>query len=441
MKIGDPEGKDTVTSWERLLARERAARVRAELAEMRMSRLQNITAELSRASTPLQVADVVLTQGLAALRADAGYVVLVKEGGEVEVLHAPGYPDETMERYRRISAGDRLPVIDCIRSSRVLIFESPAAMQASYPEGPSLGWAKTWVCLPLVAGERTLGALGVTYRNECRILDKDRRFMKTLADQCAQAMERARLYEAEQRARLLREEVMAILAHDLRSLLTSILLSASILDRSTPADEAGHEVRRRAQRIKRTAERTSELLQGLLDAASIEAKRLALDAQPCGVGALVAEVVETLSPLAEEQSIRLRSCLPGGPLEVLCDRSRVAQALSNLVCNALKFTPRGGEVTVGAERAGISVRFLVTDTGIGIKPEELPHLFDRYWQARSTRSAGAGLGLYIVKGIVEAHGGRIMVESVPGSGTTFSFTLPAASDADSLMRTRRDDAP
>ncbi|WP_437293298.1 sensor histidine kinase [Sorangium sp. So ce426] len=100
------------------------------------------------------------------------------------------------------------------------------------------------------------------------------------------------------------------------------------------------------------------------------------------------------------------------------------QVLSNLVGNALKFTAEGREITIGAERQGPAVRLSVSDTGTGIRPEDIPRLFDRYWQGRAARCAGAGLGLYIVKGIVEAHGGRISVDSELGAGTTFSCTIP-----------------
>jgi len=114
----------------------------------------------------------------------------------------------------------------------------------------------------------------------------------------------------------------------------------------------------------------------------------------------------------------------GNPSRVLADRSRIFQVFSNLVGNALKFTPKGGAIDVRGRLNGDEALFTIADTGAGIPPENLPHLFDRFWQARETRRAGAGLGLYIAKGIVEAHGGRLWVESKLGVGTTFFFTLP-----------------
>ncbi|MFS8068453.1 MAG: ATP-binding protein, partial [Byssovorax sp.] len=333
------------------------------------------------------------------------------------------------DRYnrRRRSPSARLPSADCIRTGRLLIFESPDALRAVYPDAPSASWGKTWVVVPITIHDRTIGALGITYLDLSRISEDDRRFMITAAQQCAQALERARLYEAERRARRLREDALAIAAHDLRNLISSIMIAASLLDLAAPAgeaSEAGAKVRDRARHIKRAAAQATDLLHELLEAAAIEAKSMKLDLQLHDVDALVAEIVEVLAPIADEKRIRLRSCPLGSTLLLPCERGRMIQVLSNLVGNALKFTPQGGEITIRVERVGPAVGFSVRDTGMGIKAENLPHLFDRYWQERATRGAGAGLGLYIVKGIVEAHGGRISVESEVGVGTTFSFTIP-----------------
>ncbi|MDI3284558.1 ATP-binding protein [Polyangium sp. 15x6] len=409
---------------ERALAGERAARIRVELAEARMARLQTITSELARALTPTQVADVVLEQGLAAVYADAGYVALQAEGGMIEVLLAPGYPEESSERFRRIPLTAALPSADCIRTGRLLVYASQEAFRAAYPDAPSQRWAKTWVVIPMKVGDRTIGALGVTYLDTCRINQDDRAYMCTLAQQCAQALERARLYEAEQRARLAREEALAIAAHDLRNPLSAIMLVATSMIRAAPEDEAGKRVRERAQKLKATAEHAMQLLHNLLDAAIIEANTMTLELGPCEVDVLLAEVAEIHAPLAEQKEIKLGTRPLGHPLPLTCDRGRVIQALSNLVGNALKFTPRGGAITLSAGLDGASGRLSVADTGPGIKQEDVPRLFDRYWRPRAVRGAGTGLGLYIVKGIVEAHGGTVSVDSKLGAGTTFSFTLP-----------------
>ena len=147
---------------------------------------------------------------------------------------------------------------------------------------------------------------------------------------------------------------------------------------------------------------------------------------PREVQSVLDEACSSLRPLAAEKGIELVCAVGDGCPPVNADRDRLLQVLSNLVGNAIKFTAEGGRITLRTEPMSREVRFVVADTGMGIVPEHLPHLFDRFWQANRAHRQGAGLGLAIAKGIVEAHGGRILVESTPGQGTTFFFTIPAA---------------
>jgi signal transduction histidine kinase len=167
----------------------------------------------------------------------------------------------------------------------------------------------------------------------------------------------------------------------------------------------------------------NRLIRDLLDFASIQAGRLSVSVRPQDVAAMVAEVLEVTEPLAAAKSQRLVSEVPAG-LEIRCDHDRVIQLFSNLIGNAIKFTPDGGTITVQAASDGEVMRFAVVDTGPGISADELPHVFDRYYQAQRKNRDGIGLGLSIARGIVEAHGGRIWVESEEGKGSTFLFTLP-----------------
>jgi signal transduction histidine kinase len=171
----------------------------------------------------------------------------------------------------------------------------------------------------------------------------------------------------------------------------------------------------------------NRLIQDLLDVAKIEAGRLGVDPRPVEVPPLVAEAFDMLRPIASEKSIRLDVAVADDLPTIAADAGRVLQVLSNLVGNAIKFTPAEGRVTIRAERVAGTVGFCVADTGPGIPPEQLPHIFGRFWQADRSDRRGIGLGLAIAKGIVEAHGGRISVESRVGEGTSFYFTL--ASDA------------
>jgi signal transduction histidine kinase len=178
--------------------------------------------------------------------------------------------------------------------------------------------------------------------------------------------------------------------------------------------------------MKRAGERMNRLVQDLLDVAKLEAGRVAISARPVAVAPLVSEASGMLAPIAAEKQLRLETVIAEGLQEVVADEGRVIQVLSNLVGNAVKFTPAGGTITIRAEDAPGGVRFSVSDTGVGMTPDQLSQLFGQFWQANPADRRGIGLGLSIAKGIVEAHGGRIWVESQPGVGTTFHFTLSAS---------------
>jgi signal transduction histidine kinase len=296
-------------------------------------------------------------------------------------------------------------------------------MRARYPDLPSVAWVKTWVYLPMTTDEHAVGAICLVYTEPTTFSEDDRRYMDLLARQCALALDRARLYELEREARRAREEALAIAAHDLRTPLSCISLSAALLEHSVDAG-----VQRRAAIIRTAAARAGDLLRDLLDAAVIEQCGLRLHIEPCDGAALVHELREIFAPLAEAKRITLRTSCSGDVGSIAVDHARLHQALSNLLGNAVKFTPPEGTIELLLEAREAELHFTVRDTGGGIAPEGLPKLFDRYWQARATSRTGVGLGLYIVKGIVDAHGGHIRVDSTVGAGTTFTLTLGRRAD-------------
>jgi signal transduction histidine kinase len=230
------------------------------------------------------------------------------------------------------------------------------------------------------------------------------------------------------RAVRVRNDVLSMVAHDLRDPLHLIGAAASLV-RDLPLQK--EQVDQQLDIIIRTAERMNRLIQDLLDVSSIEAGKLALERRPTRVESVLEEATELLGPAAEKAGIDLRvegSC----PMPVIdADRDRIIQVLGNLIGNALKFTPEGGRITVraAAEPDLQWVRFSVIDTGVGIPEESMSRLFDRFWQAKSARAAGAGLGLVIAKAITERHGGKITVESELGRGSAFHFTVPAVEGA------------
>ncbi|MFP2904104.1 sensor histidine kinase [Pyxidicoccus sp. 3LFB2] len=221
-----------------------------------------------------------------------------------------------------------------------------------------------------------------------------------------------------------REDLLAVVSHDLKNPLGVVQLGAALLLRGAGSKPGGEGVAKQATRIHDATERMSRLISDLLDWGRLEAGGLPLDWGEHAVVSLVTEAVESIRPLAEAKGLHLHMALPAENVRARCDRVRVLQVLGNLLGNAVKFTSAGGTLTVGARVDGPEVAFLVRDTGAGIAPEALPHIFDRYWQARDAASRGTGLGLAIAKGLVEAHGGAIRAESTPGEGSTFTFTLP-----------------
>jgi signal transduction histidine kinase len=198
---------------------------------------------------------------------------------------------------------------------------------------------------------------------------------------------------------------------------------------STPLDRV--QERRQQEIVRRAADRMNRMIQDLLDVKRMESGRLTIDATPELPTTLINDTIDMLRPLATGSTIRLESNVEEDLPPVLADAARIQQVLSNLVGNAVKFTPRDGRITVCAERIDGEVRFGVIDTGPGIPAEQLPHIFGRFWQAQASDRRGIGLGLAIAKGIVEAHNGRIWVESHVGLGSTFYFTLPAAPNTNS----------
>jgi len=201
------------------------------------------------------------------------------------------------------------------------------------------------------------------------------------------------------------------------------MAAAYLLD-SLPADAVRTSDRRSLEMIKRAAESMARMIQDLLDIARIESGRFAVERAAVPLPPFMDDAATMLRPLAEKQRQRLDVTVADGVDSVCADRDRLLQILSNLVGNAVKFTPPGGTITMAAEAEDGAVRFRVSDTGTGIRPEHIPHLFDRFWQARGTDRRGLGLGLAIARGIAEAHGGALVVESTVGKGSTFQFTLP-----------------
>jgi PAS domain S-box-containing protein len=319
-----------------------------------------------------------------------------------------------------------------IESKRPLVVEQVSSQYLeSLGQGPEHQQAllatgvTSFVAVPLLMRGQALGALFLGSSTPSRVFQHaDLRWAEALADRAAMAIENARLYRSSVRATQLRDRVLGIVAHDLRNPLSTILMQTSALRRQGPEPE------RRSQEpvevTRRAATRMNRLIQDLLDVALMEAGQLTIERGRLSAGGLTSEAVDMQKPLASSSSLELRVDVDPDVAEVWGDRNRLLQVFENLIGNSIKFTEAGGRITAGAKSRDDEVVFWVADTGPGIPSENLSHVFDRFWQATRRGRRGAGLGLPIAKGIVEAHGGRIWVESTAGSGSIFSFTIPRA---------------
>ena len=214
-------------------------------------------------------------------------------------------------------------------------------------------------------------------------------------------------------------DLLGMVAHDLRSPLFIIAMSAQAI-----ADSTEGSTREDAQEVRRAASRMERLLLDLLDVARIESQTLRITPSEVDIGPFVIEVLRSYQPLFVAREIAFDVERPIPAVVGSFDHDRIVQVLSNLLGNALKFTPAGGTVRLRVERREPDVEFILSDTGIGIHPDALPNVFKRFWKTDTDARRGLGLGLYICEKVIEAHGGRIWVESEFGKGTTFHFTLP-----------------
>ena len=234
-----------------------------------------------------------------------------------------------------------------------------------------------------------------------------------------------RQVQREQEAVRVRDELVAVVSHDLRNPMSIIIMQCGMMQRwavddTTPANQR---VRRALGTIETATTRMNSLLEDLLDTAKIEAGRYQMACVPLSVTSLLEEACGLLVTLTAAKDIEL-NCRAAPGLVVEADAERIFQVLSNLVGNAIKFTPKGGQIDIAASGNGRQVQFCVTDNGIGIPPEHLAHIFQRYWSVKEGNPGGSGLGLYISQGIIAAHGGLLTAANAPGGGSVFTFNLP-----------------
>jgi signal transduction histidine kinase len=324
-----------------------------------------------------------------------------------------GHGAELIDRVLRNGSSEVLTEITDSRTLRVAL--GPHHLEILRNLG-----ARSLLCVPLLARDKVLGALAlVSGRMRPHYAAGDLLFAEDFGHRLGMALDNALLYRKAERAIRMRDDVLAIVSHDLRTPLGTVLMQAELLGERA-------ETRKVADAIARSAQRMNRLIGDLLDASSVNAGQLALDCKTQLVHEVIGEAVDMYRSQAEVRMITLHEELPAEPVAITCDRDRMVQVLSNLIGNAVKFTPHGGSVTIAVVRATAGLRIEVRDTGRGIPPEHVPHLFDRFWRAQAHRNGGAGLGLFIARGIVAAHGSELEVETKIGEGSRFFFSLPEA---------------
>jgi signal transduction histidine kinase len=343
---------------------------------------------------------------------------------------------ERLSEYVPPIASPEHPVVKALRTGQPQLVTHTGAQLVKWWDGSRLDVARALapassIAVPMIARGRTFGAIlfVVTAESGRRYGERDLELAADVGRRAAFAIDHALLYQAAERAARARDELMAVVAHDLKNPLNNIQLALRVL---LEDDRLNHEERVRERHalgaVQRAAERMYRLIYDLLEVARADAGRLWIQPAPADPEDLLREALDAHCEVAAAKSITLEATADEPLPNVLADRERIAQVFSNLIGNALKFTPKGGRVSVRGWRATPGVRFAVEDTGPGIPPDDQAHVFDRFWQARSASRMGTGLGLSIAKAIVEGHGGSIGVESTQGQGSRFEFSLPRAAE-------------
>jgi signal transduction histidine kinase len=383
----------------------------------------------------------ILEQAIQSGAFDLGNIRLLDSTGEtLEVAVARGYRDpQNILSHRKISR-----TAEARRSSHfgAALFERPFFEEDVSASGGLRTFKKegvrSFVGVPVRAENEVLGILQLASRTPRRFRSEELRLWETLGNQMGIAVQRARLYEETrrqarelERANKLQADFSAMIAHDLRSPLVNILGVVEVMMQGV-FGAVTEEQSKWLARLQANARGLVDLISDFLDLSKLESGYIDLQRQRVALGEIIERSIENFRLIAANRKISLRGTVDSALPPVDADPRRLDQVLNNLISNAIKFTPEGGEVEVAAASAGHDqARLSVRDNGEGIAPEEIGQIFEKYRQGGNVRQAkekGTGLGLVICKMIVEAHGGRIWAESEPGKGSVFYVSLPLAKE-------------
>jgi signal transduction histidine kinase/ActR/RegA family two-component response regulator len=385
---------------------------------------------------------VIVEQSTAVLNAcSAMMAILNKNGTELEIVYSVGYPQDIGE-WRCFPITTQVPLAEAVRTGEPIWEESTEARVARYPHlaeyYAQCNYA-SWISLPLMVEGRAVGGISLNFTQFSPLSDDDRAFILALAQQCAQAIVRAQLYEAEQQAlaaavreaarsaaaNRTKDEFLAVLSHELRTPMNPILGWTKLLrEGKLNASKTAAAL----ETIERNAKLQVQLIEDLLNISRILQGKLSLNTCPVNLESTIQAALKTVDLAAQAKAIQIQTHFESDVGNVLGDATRLQQVIWNLLSNAIKFTPNGGRVEIHLKQVEKQAQIVVSDTGKGINRDFLPYVFDYFRQADSsiTRTfGGLGLGLAIARHIVELHGGTIQAESPgEGQGATFTVRLP-----------------
>lgn len=445
----EPEGFQVLRTVTALLATilEDASAIERErkMAE-RTARLQGVTAELSRAPTVGQVLGVLMERGLPTVQPHGGFIgFLSPKGDHLNLARAVGWGAFASSQQIRIPMQTPSPATEAARTGVPIFLDGLTNRNARYSSWSADDqWSRgyrAWAALPLWTESQRLGVLFLCFANERPFPPEEQEYLISLSRQCAQALERSRLYEELSQAVRIRDDFISIASHELRTPLAALELQLEGIDRNmhrVPSFEGRERMQNRASAMIRQVDRLKRLVEELLDVSRIESGRFDLRLESVDLVTLIRDVLAhhelELERARCQVNLQVPMSAPGK-----WDRTRVEELLSLLLSNAIKYgtgrpidihlslLPQSAPETLNMPTppTGTTVMFTVRDHGIGIAPEDQLRIFERFERAVSNEHyGGLGLGLWIARRIAQAHGGSIDVASNLGSGATFRVLLP-----------------
>jgi signal transduction histidine kinase len=404
---------------------ERAARAEAEAAERRMRFLADASRLLAAS---LDYQSTVESMAHLAVQSFADFCIIdmqtEDEPRKRTILRSPHLPKEFREDDIERAL---IEVASSVLKTRCSVIypdssKTPVAQKKDIPG--KLETVGSYMCVPLRINSHAIGTLTLVLVHPGRSYKPvELTLLEDLARRIVVAFGNAQVYATALQAIGSRDSVLQVVSHDLKGPLTVVLGFTRLFLRKPELKDLICD-RKQVESIHNAADRMNHLIADLLDTVSIEGRHLRIEPEPCAVPSLIRESMDFIKLMADQKGVHLETAFMENISPVFADHHRILQVLSNLIGNAIKFTSAGGTITVRADQIEEEVRFSVEDSGKGIPEDEIRQVFGRFWQASGTARQGTGLGLFIAKGIVESHGGRIWVESELGVGSRFYFTLP-----------------